>query len=173
MTARLVTLTTAHAHQLEVFLADFDRAPDELHGYFCDRHWPIEQVVSALDDQSAGRDLPAGWVPCTTLFWETDTGFAGVLNIRHHLTPALRKTGGHIGYSIAPSYRGRRLARPMLAAGLAACRALGIERAMLTCNASNEPSWRTIEGNGGTLETEAWDEANQRYQRTYWIDLSD
>ncbi len=171
MIARLVTLTTDHAEMLEAFLADFDSAPGELHGYFCPRSASIDQVVTALNGWSEGRNLGEGWVPCSTWFWREGDTLQGVINIRHYLSPALEKTGGHIGYSVAPSHRRKGVAKRMLGAAIEHCRRLGIERAFLTCDAKNTGSWRAIEANGGVMETEAWHEKGQRVQRSYWIDL--
>lgn len=50
---------------------------------------------------------PAGYVPCTTLWWVDGSEYVGRLAIRHRLTPALRQIGGHIGYDVRPSARRR------------------------------------------------------------------
>ena len=165
----LTRLDLRHADALEVFLAGFDGREDELHGYFCDRHAPIEQAVAELAAWASGDGLPDGWVPCTTLFWELDGALTGVINIRHHLTPQLEQIGGHIGYSVGPAHRGRGIATAMLGGALNECRRLGIDRALLTADASNVASCRTIEHHRGILEKEESHEGE--LQRWYWIDL--
>ena len=165
----LTRLESRHADALEVFLAGFDGREDELHGYFCDRDATIERAVADLASWEAGDGLPDGWVPCTTLFAEVDDALAGVINIRHRLSPQLEQVGGHIGYSVAPAHRGRGIATAMLAAALPVCRELGIERALLTADAANVASCRTIEHNGGVLDKEEPHEGE--LQRWYWIDL--
>jgi len=152
-------------------LRDFDTQPHELHGYLCGREWPIDRVVQTLAAWSRGAGLPDGWVPCSTWFWEADGALQGVVNVRHRLTEQLRRHGGHIGYSVAPSYRRKRVATAMLAGALAECRRLGIDRALLTVDADNTPSWRAIERNGGVLEREAQGGSGER-QRWYWVELT-
>ncbi len=165
----LTRLDLRHADALEVFLAGFDGREDELHGYFCDRDASIERAVAELAAWESGDGLPDGWVPCTTLFWEDDGALAGVINIRHHLSPQLEQVGGHIGYSVAPDHRGRGVATSMLGGALAECQRLGVDRALLTADTGNVASWRTIEHHGGVLlKEEPHDGIPQRW---YWIDI--
>jgi len=166
----LISLDTEHAAALERFLCQFDDAPETLHGYFPERGLQIDNVVELLDAWAVGEQLPDGWVPCTTRFWETGGELAGVINIRHHLSEGLRIEGGSIGYSVAPSFRGRGIATEMLRSTLPLCRELRIERALLTVDTANVASWKTVENNGGILEREglAGDGAPMRY---YWIDV--
>src|SRR5262249_51843150 len=54
-----------------------------------------------------GKNQPAGYVPQSE-FWLIDKGeFIGRVGIRHRLTEHLEAIGGHIGYSIRPSKRGK------------------------------------------------------------------
>ena len=168
----LTPLKMNHAAALERFLRDFDARPDELHGYFCGRDWSIDRAAETLAAWGRGEQLQPGWVPCSTWFWESGGDLQGVINVRHHLTDSLRQIGGHIGYSVAPAHRRRGVASAMLAAVLPRCRALGIRRALLTCNAENAGSWKTIERNGGVLEREGLLESEGKVQRWYWIDLA-
>lgn len=165
----LTLLDPRHADALEAMLTEFDPDPGELHGYFCPRNWPIDRIVDELDAQSRGERLPEDWVPSTTWFWEADDVLHGVLNVRHHLTPGLRQLGGHIGYCVAPSRRGRGVATAMLSAALRKCPHLGIGRALLTVNSDNLASQRVIERNGGVLEREG-PGPDRVAQRWYWID---
>ena len=168
---QLVSLAADHQGALETFLREFDAAPDELHGYFCDRGCSIDEAVRLLNAWERGEEIQEGWVPCSTWFWESGDTLQGVINVRHRLSPGLREVGGHIGYSVALSHRRKGVATAMLSAVLPHCRTLGIERALLTCDSDNPASARTIEANGGVLEREGWLESAQRTQRWYWIDL--
>jgi GNAT superfamily N-acetyltransferase len=69
--------------------------------------------------------------------------------VRHRLTPSLREVGGHIGYDVRPSARRRGHATAMLRAALPVAHALGIERALVTCDVDNVGSGKVIESNGG------------------------
>ena len=172
MTDRLVQLQPMHAHALELFLSEFDSCPEERNGYFEPRDAPIETVIESLSKAAAGIDLPEGHVPASTWFWESRGALHAVINVRHRLTPRLERVGGHIGFSVAPSCRRRGVATRMLGGVLEHCRALGISRALLTCDASNQGSWKAIEANGGVLEREDVCSDDQRLSRWYWIDLS-
>ena len=112
--------------------------------------------VEALNAQGDPAASPApGRVPCTTLWWCDDTSYHGRLAVRHRLTDRLRVLGGHIGYDVRPSARGRGYATAMLAAGLVVARELGIDEVLLTTDVSNTASRTVIERNGGTLAEEA------------------
>jgi predicted acetyltransferase len=91
-------------------------------------------------------------VPCTTLWWIDGAEYLGRLAIRHRLTPHLREMGGHIGYDVRRSARGRGHATRMLRAALPLAYDLGIESALVTCDADNVASRKVIEKNGGVLE---------------------
>jgi predicted acetyltransferase len=95
---------------------------------------------------------PEGWVPCTTLWWVDGVQYLGRIAVRHRLTASLRAAGGHIGYDVPPSARRLGHATAMLRSALPVASALGIDRALLTCDPNNLGSRTVIERNGGTLE---------------------
>ncbi|SDJ45915.1 Acetyltransferase (GNAT) domain-containing protein [Actinokineospora alba] len=68
------------------------------------------------------------------------------------LNDELTDFGGHIGYDIRPSARGRGHATALLAAALGVAHTYGIDRALLTCAPDNLASRRVIERNGGELD---------------------
>lgn len=106
-----------------------------------------------VDELIAGRyeesPRPAGYVPMTTLWWTDGPEFLGRLAIRHRLTPALERKGGHIGYDVRPSARRQGHAAAMLQAALPIAGELGIDRALITCDDDNVASRKVIERNGG------------------------
>ena len=113
--------------------------------------------------------VPEGWVPATLYYLVDREGHvAGALDLRHYLNDGLYY-GGHIGYGMSPPYRGRGWAPLMLALGLEKAKALGIDRALVTCNDGNLPSAGTIEACGGVLENVVLEEGKPL--RRYWIDL--
>ena len=171
MTGQLVQLQPTHAQALEAFLSEFDSCPEERHGYFEPRDASIQTVIDSLANTAAGVALSEGHVPASTWFWESQGALEGVINVRHRLNSHLERVGGHIGYSVAPSCRRRGVATRMLGAVLEPCRALGIPRALLTCDTSNQASWKAVEANGGVLEREDVCPDDQRLSRWYWIDL--
>ncbi len=107
--------------------------------------------LAKLEDLRLGRALPEGYVPQTTFWAFVGAHPVGISKLRHRLTDALRRTGGHIGYCIRPSDRMKGYGGAMLRATLLEARKLGIARALITVNTNNVPSWRMIEANGGVL----------------------
>ncbi len=99
-----------------------------------------------------GQPLPGGFVHSEYL-WLVDGGtYLGRASIRHTLNERLRESGGHIGYEVRPGARRQGHATRILAGSLRRARELGIESALVTCDADNTGSRRTIEKNGGVLE---------------------
>ena len=106
---------------------------------------------------------PANLVPCTTWWWLDGTEYLGRIALRHRLNERLREMGGHIGYDVRPSARGRGHAIAMLAAVLPYAAAMGIDPALVTCDVDNVASRRVIEGAGGVLEDE------RHGKLRYWV----
>jgi predicted acetyltransferase len=120
-------------------------------------------VSGLLDDAQPEAPRPEGYVPCTTLWWADGDRYLGRVAIRHELNEPLRRIGGHIGYLIRPSARGCGHGRAAFRASLPMAAALGIDPALLTCDADNVPSRRIIEGAGGVFEDQIGD------KRRYWV----
>ena len=161
---QLVSLSAYHEEALKVFLKEFEESGDELHGYFFNQSMRIEQVITTLEAYERGDELPDGWVPNSTWFWENGGVLQGVINVRHCLSPGLEKSGGHIGYSVAPSQRQQGVATSMLRSALIHCKELEIPRAMVICDSGNVGSVKAIEANNGVLERE------ENGRRWYWIE---
>ena len=106
---------------------------------------------------------PTGYVPETVLWWVDDAAFLGRLSIRHHLTEALTRVGGHIGYEVVPAARRRGHATTMLGAALPIASRLGIDPVLITCDRDNIASRRVIEHHGGRPDA--------AYERTlrFWV----
>lgn len=104
-----------------------------------------------------------GWVLCTNLWWADGEDYIGRMSIRHELNDWLSEVGGHIGYDVRRSRRGKGHGTAMLAEALRVARDLGIEQALLTCDDDNVASRIVIERNGGVLEDE------RKGKLRYWI----
>lgn len=90
----------------------------------------------------------------TTFWWITEGHqYLGAIDLRHELNDFLAVAGGHIGYGIRPSARRRGLASWALGEVLVHARELGVNPALVTCDEDNLASARTIERNGGVLES--------------------
>ena len=88
---------------------------------------------------------------------ENDKRIVGMINIRIALNEKMRKHGGHIGYSIRPTERGKRYNKINLYLGLKVCNQYGIETVMLDADLDNPASWRTMEALGGVRVREYFD----------------
>ncbi|GAA1602368.1 GNAT family N-acetyltransferase [Kribbella sancticallisti] len=111
----------------------------------------IESIAAEARPET---ELPPDLVHQTVLWFVEGDQWLGRLAIRHHLTPPLLELGGHIGYVVRPSARGRGYATQMLTQSLPVAARLGIDPALLTCDTDNEPSRKVIEAAGGELEDE-------------------
>jgi len=133
---------------------------------------PFRRYLDVLDAVRGGRlagsdDL----VPETFLFAFVDARVVGRAAIRHRLTPALEREGGHIGYVVVPACRRRGYATEILRQALhIAQHTLGIRRVLVTCDATNTGSIRTIEKNGGVLQDVVDGPDLDVPKRRYWID---
>jgi predicted acetyltransferase len=113
------------------------------------------RLVAAIRlEAETETELPAGLVHQTVLWFVDGVEFLGRLSIRHYLTPPLTEVGGHIGYCVRPSARRQGYATQMLAQSLPIAGALGIDPALVTCDADNTGSRKVIEAAGGELEDE-------------------
>ncbi|WP_134766751.1 GNAT family N-acetyltransferase [Nocardioides sp. 1609] len=165
-------------------LAEFASAlpePEHPHGSGVPAgHWPALDgdgcatfVAHVLEHADPAAALPDGRVHCT-YFWvldadpvprDADDPMVGFVAVRHRLNDFLLELGGHIGYSVRPSRRGRGHAGRALGLALAHARGLGLDRALLTCDVDNEASRRTIERAGGVRED------TRQGKHRFWIDL--
>lgn len=115
----------------------------------------LERFLAQLRSQGdASLPPPPGWVHTSTYWWAEGEQYLGSIRIRHALTPGLLVTGGHIGYDVAPRVRRLGHGTAMLRAALPVAAGLGIDRALLTCEAGNVGSRKVIEANGGILDDE-------------------
>ena len=180
-----VPAASFHPSFLEA-MAEYDAAGDYPHGSgITPDDLPEEHVLgepwrwSSLADPSrfadfasameqlADGDVARGFamVPDTKRWIVEGDQLLGFLSVRHELNDFLLEEGGHIGYSVRPSARRRGLATYACAWGLAHLRALGVDRALITCDEDNAASAATILRNGGVLEDV------RRGKQRYWVDL--
>ncbi len=127
--------------------------------------------IRILEEEFKGVNMREGRVPHTMLYGFLNGVTIGRCSVRHSLNDNLRIRGGHIGYAVAPRFRRRGFGSDLFRAGLAHLKGLGVGSAMMTCAFSNLASRKMIEGAGGVLEREYFDEMEGVELRRYWIDL--
>lgn len=124
--------------------------------------WLAREVAQRTEGQD-------GFVPAT-VFWIVDDAepgrVLGSIHLRHALNDGLLADGGHVGYGIRPSERGRGVATAALALVVEEARTMGIERLLLVCDADNPASRATIVAAGGEL-----DDVRGTCER-YWVRLA-
>ncbi|NRF25675.1 GNAT family N-acetyltransferase [Vibrio coralliilyticus] len=155
------------------FYQDFKHNDPENADYYAEGENDIERYVSRLSNESLGIDLKPGYVPCSH-FWLIDENqsIRGAIRIRHHIeNEFLSSEAGHIGYDIAPNFRGQGNGKMMLKLALAEARKLGISKALVTADDDNWPSRKVIEANGGQLENIIMGKVFPNLLARYWIQL--
>ena len=147
-------------------LADFEATGGRRDGFFGRADFVYEDWLKAIQLAEVGLGLPEGFVPYIQLVTFTADGQAvGFLNLRLQLNDYLLQEGGHIGYSIRPSARGKGLAKEQLRQGLQVAKSKNIKCALVTCDCDNAASRAVILANGGALED------IRAGKERYWIDL--
>ena len=142
----------------------------------------ITQIEESFDEWHKNKTdlsipviLPNGHtvqrVPETTLWLIDRERFLGRAGIRHSLTDSLKIEGGHIGYAVRLSERGKGYATLLLNEALKVAKNIGLKRALLICNDHNAGSIKLIENAGGELSDKVTVSGKELPNRLYWIDL--
>lgn len=132
-------------------------------------HKPFHKLVQKLRDQSLGIGLNEGFVPNSTFWLVEDCEILGVANLRHFLNSPLEAYGGHIGYGIRSSVRGKGYGKEILRITLLEAAKRGINEVLLHCSSKNIPSIKVIEANGGQFESEWYNQCARDVIRQYQI----
>ena len=148
-------------------MTEFEREKSSHDGGFWNPdNFVYEEWLEENFQAEAGLNIPENWVPAIQLVSFNEVGHAlGFLNLRLRLNDYLLEKGGHIGYSIRPSERGKGYAKESLRQGLQIAKEKNIHRVLVTCSIKNPASRVVILANGGQLE-----DIRHETER-YWIDL--
>ena len=135
-------------------------------GFWDTENFSYEEWLESNQNQEMGINLSEGWVPAIQLVAFSGKGQAlGFLNLRLRLNNFLLEKGGHIGYSIRPSERGKGYAKVTLRQGLQVAKEKNIKKTLVTCSVNNPASRAVILANGGLLE-----DVRNGVER-YWIEV--
>jgi predicted acetyltransferase len=156
------------AEFLRAHRATSPSVPHFLHNY--EERMPFQRYLEVLAEQARGENLPASHVPSTFLFAFAGASIVGRVAIRHTLNPYLERVGGHIGYVVVPEHRRQGYATEILRQALRIARqTFGLTRVLVTCDDDNVGSIKTIERNGGVLESIVAGPDDGTPKRRYWI----
>ena len=149
-------------------MEEFEKSQSGHDGGFWDtENFVYEEWLESNQNQEMGINLPEGWVPAIQLVAFSGKGQAlGFLNLRLRLNNFLLEKGGHIGYSIRPSERGKGYAKEALRQGLQVAKEKNIKKALVTCSVNNPASRAVILANGGLIE-----DVRNGVER-YWIEVA-
>jgi predicted acetyltransferase len=67
----------------------------------------FDTALETIIVQPNGQKLRDGCVPQTIYYLRDDDNIVGTLHFRHYLCQSLIEGSGHVGYYIAPEYRGK------------------------------------------------------------------
>ena len=173
---KLIEPTMEYDRQIQAYRREFLETEGSMDG--CGSLRRFETTREWLDQVEALRrpeTTPPQLVPSTQYIYvrESDSKLVGVILIRHCFNEFLEKYAGHIGYSVCPTERRKGYATQMLRLALPACKALGLDRVLISCVEGNEGSKRTILRNGGVYESTVFEPGEGVYLERYWIDLRD
>ena len=159
--------TLADKETILSMVAEFEETQSAHDGGFWDAEaFVYEAWLESNRDMEMGLGIPEGWVPAVQLVaFARDGQAVGFLNLRLRLSAYLLEEGGHIGYSIRPSERGKGYAKETLRQGLQVAKEKNIKKALVTCSVNNPASRAVILANSGLLE-----DVRNGVER-YWIEV--
>lgn len=106
------------------------------------------------------------------LIRKNDNKIVGSLNIRLSLNERLLKLGGHIGYGIRPSERGKGYSKINLYLGLIEAKKFNLDKVMINTEVNNIQSNKTLVSLGGDLVRTEIDTSNNILNNVYWFDVT-
>jgi len=174
---KLVFPSGYYKEKAKDFIEEFYKFKSEIHGSggldrFLEENtyeqW-LEKVIADMDI----ANIPSGRVPALTYFYVNEEDeIVGMINIRLALNDFLRREGGHIGYCVRPSQRRKNYGTSMLKQALVACKIIGLNEIIITCDKSNVASAGVIKNCGGVLEQEFYSETYKEIVQRYIIKLN-
>lgn len=164
-------LTLADEPAFQIMLDQWDGAPGFSMLYGLIAGMDFGSYLKVLSESRDGINLAPGFVPATNLFAFEGQEIVGKVSVRHQLNEHLNNVGGHIGYGVLPDFRRKGYASLMLKSALPYCRTLGLDRVLVTCDVTNEPSAKIIVKNGGVLENVFDPKDGSSKKNRYWIQL--
>lgn len=123
-----------------------------VNGLYCENMDLFQSLVQSNSEISLGKNLKEGYVPQTLYWLFIDGRPVGYGKLRHRLNEKLLVHGGHIGYVIRPSERGKGYGKILLQELLDQAKAKMLDQVLITCNEENVASRKIAESSGGKLD---------------------
>lgn len=126
--------------------------------------------LGSADDAARGLNLKPGYVASRSYFAFETGRILGRITYRWELNERTLVEGGHLGYEVRRSERGRGWATRMVAAFLCSPIRAQTPRVLVTCDVDNHASERVIVKNGGDLESIETSPRTGRPTKRFWIE---
>lgn len=137
---------------------------------YVDASQDFDGFLQRIAYEEQDRALAPGRVPGSQFWLLSDGRLLGCSRLRHGLTPELEYEGGHIGYDVRPSARGRGFGTSLLSLTRERAATMGIARVRITCDVDNRASIRVIEKNGGILDAIVPSRMRDKMICQYWVE---
>lgn len=139
---------------------------------------PVGSDPAKLDDWldycrhiAEAPPLSEYFVPQTNYWITDDAGFVvGLVRMRTQINASLLNYGGHVGYYVAPAYRGQGYGSGALRLALDKLQAKGVKRALVTVESHNAASLAMVRACGGVREDERIDQESGMAYGRFWLD---
>lgn len=135
-----------------------------------------EYIINKIVDKYLNNDGIAYVEGCPSktflLIRKNDNKIVGSLNIRLSLNERLLKLGGHIGYGIRPSERGKGYSKINLYLGLIKAKKFNLDKVMINTEVNNIQSNKALVSLGGDLVRTEIDTSNNILNNVYWFDVA-
>lgn len=131
-----------------------------------------EEFYDSLEVNKHINQINPEWANQTSYVLIDENGHIyGAANIRHELKGKLREIGGHVGYGIRPSERGKGYATLQLKLLLEKMDKMGIDNALITCRENNIGSIKTMNKFIGTADSLIPSRYEGIMEYRYWVDV--
>lgn len=166
---KLITPDKSYQSQWEEIMSEWDDSDKRPRIFFQESYDIFLEKALQL---SQGDNIEKS-IPKSSLFFlineDKSSQIIWFFWLRHHINFPRWDYGGHIGYGVRPSERGKWYATEMLKLGLIEAQKVWIEKLFISCDDDNIASAKVIEANGGILEK--YMEKDGVKMRRYWINL--